>query len=108
MEWTNEKYLRFIDDYRKASVLWDIRNPDYKNNSKKRSVVANLAQKYCVEDGALKKKIKNLRSAFHREHHRLTNRKGGAVDESRKWFAYDALRFILDVTGSCGEVVSHF
>ncbi|XP_073956163.1 uncharacterized protein isoform X1 [Choristoneura fumiferana] len=104
MEWTNEKYLRFIDDYKKASVLWDIRNPDYKNNSKKRSVVAGLAQKYCVEDGALKKKIKNLRSAFHREHHRLTNRKGGSVDESRKWFAYDALRFILDVTGSCGGV----
>ncbi|XP_063364480.1 uncharacterized protein LOC134653107 [Cydia amplana] len=100
MEWTNEKLLNFIKDYRKCKVLWDIRNPNYnKHNIKKRKILIAFGQKYGMDEGSVRKKIKNLRSAFHREHHRLTSKMKDESDDVRKWFAYDALKFILDVTG---------
>ncbi|XP_063536629.1 uncharacterized protein LOC134746231 [Cydia strobilella] len=101
MEWTNEKLLNFINDYRKCKVLWDIRNPNYKHNSKKRKILIAFGQKYGMDEGSVRKKIKNLRSAFHREHHRLTSKMKDdhESDDVRKWFAYDALKFILHVTG---------
>lgn len=46
----------------------------------------------------LKKKIKNLRSAFHREHKKLKGKKSGSSPSKKgKWFAYEQLRFLLDV-----------
>jgi len=30
MEWSNEKYLDFIEDYRKIEVLWDVGCPQFK------------------------------------------------------------------------------
>lgn len=112
MEWCNEKYLDFIEDYRKSEVLWDVRNSNYKNNRVKRDVLLGLAQKYNSDEDSVKKKIKNLRSAFHREHNRLTNKKSGSgsTKESKKWFAYESLQFILDVTeprpGTASIIVS--
>ncbi|XP_047991112.1 uncharacterized protein LOC125230123 isoform X1 [Leguminivora glycinivorella] len=101
MEWTNEKLLSFINDYRKCKVLWDIRNPNYKHNGNKRKILITIGQKYGMDEGSVRKKIKNLRSAFHREHHRLMNKikDDHESEDVRKWFAYDALKFILDVTG---------
>lgn len=100
MEWCSEKYLDFIQDYRKCEVLWDVRNSNYKNNRVKRDVLLGLAQKYNLDEETIKKKIKNLRSAFHREHNRLYNKKSGSGSskDSKKWFAYESLQFILDVT----------
>ncbi|XP_049835039.1 uncharacterized protein LOC126278808 [Schistocerca gregaria] len=56
--------------------------------------------KYEIEESTVKKKIKNLRSAFHREHSRVTSTKSDSATnlEDRKWFAYESLKFILDVT----------
>ncbi|XP_061716396.1 uncharacterized protein LOC133524416 isoform X2 [Cydia pomonella] len=100
MGWSNEKLLNFINDYKKCKVLWDIRNPNYKHNNKKRKILIAFGQKYGMDEGSVRKKIKNLRSAFHREHHRLTSKMKDdhESDEVRKWFAYDALKFILDVS----------
>lgn len=109
MEWCNEKYLDFIEDYRKSEVLWDVRNSNYKNNRVKSVVLLALAQKYNLDEDGIKKKIKNLRSAFHREHHRLTNKiksGSGSNKEIKKWFAYEPLKFILGVTEPRPRTVS--
>nr|CAI5823421.1 unnamed protein product [Callosobruchus analis] len=100
MEWCNQKYLDFIEDYRKCEVLWDVRNSKYKNNRIKRDYLLGLARKYDLVEDDIKKKIKNLRSAFHREHNRIVNKKSGSgfTNDNKKWFAYDSLKFILDVT----------
>lgn len=46
----------------------------------------------------VKRKIKNLRSAFHREHKKLTQKKSGSSPRKKgKWFAYELLSFLLDV-----------
>ena len=43
-------------------------------------------------------KIKNLRTAFHREHKSQTHTKSGSSPIKRsKWFAYDLLIFLLNV-----------
>ncbi|KAG8338555.1 hypothetical protein J6590_000225 [Homalodisca vitripennis] len=56
-----------------------------------------LAIKYDCSVTDLKKKVKNLRSAFHRKHKRITKPKSGSSPKKEKWFAYNLLSFLLDV-----------
>ncbi|XP_047499741.1 uncharacterized protein LOC125046132 isoform X4 [Penaeus chinensis] len=98
MNWSQEKNIEFIEEYRKLSVLWDVRLQEYKNNQAKLDALRGLAEKYNCDVEMLKKKIKNLRTAFRREHKRLTQKKSGSSPiKTGKWFAYELLLFLLDV-----------
>lgn len=118
MELSNEKILSFIEDYRKCELLWDIRRADYKDNKKKNQQIQELANKYESTVELIKRKIKNLRCAFHREHKALIIKNSGLNPKKKaKWFAYEALTFLLEVElskrGNAAEEnnsseVSHF
>ncbi|KAG0704542.1 hypothetical protein GWK47_024670 [Chionoecetes opilio] len=97
MNWSQEKNVEFIEEYRKLAVLWDIRLADYKNNHAKLDALWGLAEKFNC-DVAMVKNIKNLRTAFRHEHKSLTQKKSGSSPIKRsKWFAYDLLIFLLDM-----------
>ncbi|KAG8314676.1 hypothetical protein J6590_087261 [Homalodisca vitripennis] len=69
----------------------------YKDRNIKCDKLKQLAIKYDCSVTDLKKKVKNLRSAFHREHKRITKPKIGSSPKKEKWFAYNLLTFLLDV-----------
>ena len=77
MNWSQEKKIEFIEEYRKVVVLWDIRMEEYKNNHAKLGALRGLANKFNC-DAAFVKKIKNLRSDFCREHENLSQKKSGS------------------------------
>lgn len=93
MSWSQEKIIKFIEEFRKSFSLWDTRLSEYKNNKAKLGELQKLATKFDCDVATIKKKIKNLRSAFRREQKQLS----GSSKKRSTWFAYDLLLFILDV-----------
>ena len=101
MSWSQEKTVEFIKEYRKLVVLWDIRLEEYKNNHGKLGAQRKLAKRFDCDVAMVKKKIKNLRTAFRREHRGVTKKKSESSPIKRsKWFAYDLLMFLVDVDSS--------
>lgn len=97
MEWNIQKTTLFIEDYHTSPELWNNKSASYKDRNVKSDKLKLLATKYECSVDELKKKIKNLRSAFHREHKRITKPKSGSSPKKEKWFAYNLLTFLLDV-----------
>lgn len=98
MSWSLEKTANFIESYRNSPVLWDIRLKDYRNNLVKLDALRLLAELYQCDVATVRSKIKNLRTAFHREHNSRTRKKSGSSPTKKsKWFGYDLLLFLVDV-----------
>lgn len=99
MEWKIEETTHFIEDYHNSPELWDNRSVVYRDNKLKYDKLSLLASKYNCSVTDIKKKIKNLRSAFHRERNKLeTSKKSGSSPSKKKtWFGYDLLGFLRDV-----------
>jgi hypothetical protein len=62
MEWSNDKTIMFIEDYRNSEILWNHRLKDFKNNRKKLDILQNLSEKYGNDIIALKFKKENKKS----------------------------------------------
>lgn len=98
MEWSNEKTILLIEDYHNSPELWNNKINEYKDIRVKNDKLKQLADKYNCTVSEIKKKIKNLRSAFHRERKKLLSKKSGSSPNKRgKWFAYELLSFLIDV-----------
>ncbi|KAG8323548.1 hypothetical protein J6590_001260 [Homalodisca vitripennis] len=97
MGWSNQKTTLFIEDYHNTPELWDNRSVFYKDRNIKCDKLKQLAINYNCSVTDLKKKVKKLRSAFHREHKRITKPKSGSSPKKEKWFGYNLLTFLLDV-----------
>ncbi|XP_019870976.1 uncharacterized protein LOC109599427 [Aethina tumida] len=91
-EWSKDTILAFIEDYHHSPELWNFNHTRYADAAIRAETTIKLAAKYNCEVWELKKKIKNLRSAFHREHKKLSTLK----KRGPKWFAYDRLCFLLN------------
>lgn len=108
MDWKNEKIIEFIEDYRNSPELWDNTIPEYKDNLLKNNKVEQLSRKYECTVHQVKKKIKNLRSAYHRERKKIQNSyMHSSFPRKPKWFAFDLLRFLKDIDGSYNHNVSN-
>jgi hypothetical protein len=75
MEWNKDQCLQFIEDYRLYPELWPSTDKDYKNKQKRTDALQKLAQKYSSDSKGILKKIKSLRSYFHKEHSKVLNKK---------------------------------
>src|SRR5436190_395284 len=65
---------------------------------KKLDVFKTLSKKYGTNIASLKKKIKNLRTQFHREHNTITKTfSGQSPIKKMKWCYYHCLCFLLDI-----------
>ena len=65
--WSNDKVLKFIEDYHGFTCLWDVTCSDYKNRVKRKAALESLATVHEVPVGDIEKKIHNLKSSFYRE-----------------------------------------
>ena len=97
-EWSNEKTLEFIEEYRKYIVLWRSSDKKYKNREERRSALQELGEKFSLDSKSILNKIKSLRSYFHRERSKELKKKSGSSAEeiyTSSWFAYKHMFFIL-------------
>lgn len=101
IEWSRAIILDFIEDYRRQRVLWDPNTKGYHIKQTKYEALKLLGQKYGAEIRSIRSKIKSLRSSFHREHGKVLNGRRKGLNYQPMWFAYDAIRFILD--GESGD-----
>lgn len=101
IEWSRATILDFIEDYRRQRVLWDPNTKGYHIKQTKYEALKSLGQKYGAEIRSIRSKIKSLRSSFHREHGKVINGRRKGLNYQPMWFAYDAIRFILD--GETGD-----
>ena len=107
--WPTEKVLLLIEDFHSAACLWEVTNPDYKNRTKKRNAIEELAKKYEVSVGDVEKKINNLKTAFQREHKKINqSKKSGTSPIKTSWFAYEHLLFLLQGSESRGSRSTDF
>nr|AGL96298.1 RE65945p1 [Drosophila melanogaster] len=96
VEWSRSTILNFIEDYRRQRVLWDPNTKGYHIKQTKYEALKLLSQKYGTEIRSIRSKIKSLRSSFHREHGKVLSGRNRGVIYQPMWFAYEAIRFILD------------
>lgn len=96
VEWSRATILGFIEDYRRQRVLWDPNTKGYHIKQTKYEALKALGQKYGAEIRSIRSKIKSLRSSFHREHGKVINGRRKGLNYQPMWFAYNAIRFILD------------
>lgn len=96
IEWSRATILDFIEDYRRQRVLWDPNTKGYHIKQTKYEALKTLGYKYGAEIRSIRSKIKSLRSSFHREHGKVLNFRRKGLSYQPMWFAYDAIRFILD------------
>lgn len=104
VEWSRATILGFIEDYRRQRVLWDPNTKGYHIKQTKYEALKLLSHKYGTEIRSIRSKIKSLRSSFHREHGKVLNGRNRGVLYQPMWFAYEAIRFILD--GERGDTVA--
>ncbi|EDV39323.1 uncharacterized protein Dana_GF24558 [Drosophila ananassae] len=96
IEWSRATILSFIEDYRRQRVLWDPNTKGYHIKQTKYEALKLLSSKYGTEIRSIRSKIKSLRSSFHREHGKVLSGRNRGVHYQPMWFAYEAIRFILD------------
>ncbi|KAH8379529.1 hypothetical protein KR009_005437 [Drosophila setifemur] len=96
IEWSRATILSFIEDYRRQRVLWDPNTKGYHIKQTKYEALKLLSSKYGTEIRSIRSKIKSLRSSFHREHGKVLSGRTRGVHYQPMWFAYEAIRFILD------------
>jgi len=97
-DWSSEKTLDFIEEYRKCTVLWRSLDNNSKNREERRSAPQELVEKYSLDSKSILNKIKSLRWYFHREHSKVLKKKSGSsADEIYRssWFAYKLMLFYL-------------
>ena len=65
-EWSSEKTLDFIEEYRKYTVLWRSVDRNYKDLGERRSALQQRGEKYSLDSKSIQNKIESVRWYFHR------------------------------------------
>ena len=99
MDWNNEQVLALIELYRSRNVLWDSKNPFYKDRNKRHDALMEIAQELNADKTEIEKKIRYLQSHFSRELKKVKKCKSGDGLEDvyiSKWFAFKSMMFLAD------------
>lgn len=99
MEWPRDLVLQLIELYRDNPVLWDPRNPNYKDRTKKSDAWKAISSKLNVDRIHVEKKIDTLTGQLRRELKKMKQPKSGSGSEDvykGNWFAFNSLSFLLD------------
>ncbi|XP_063048728.1 uncharacterized protein LOC134442596 [Engraulis encrasicolus] len=110
VQWTEELERVLISFYMEHQCLWNIKAKAYKNRDLRKAALEELCQQLKLNSGGhqvveqdVKKKFKNLRTVFTREHAAVveSSRSGAGAAEIYvpKWKYYQQLLFLRD---SCG------
>lgn len=98
--WSNERILDFINEIHKHPTLWDVETNEYKDRNAKKNIWVKIANKFNISSEEAYRKFKNLRTYAKNEEKKKKCSNEGS--KQVKWFAYDAISFILsrDITNS--------
>lgn len=86
--WKKQKSIELIECYRKRTVLWDIKNEDYKESVKKFAAWAEIAKIFNTDIYEVRRKMQAILAAFRRERTKAYS----------TWFGLEHLTFLHDLT----------
>lgn len=92
--WSNEKIIDFINEVHLHPELWNVETGVYKDRNAKKDGWVVISAKIGVTSDEAYKKFRSLRTYVKNEE-KKKNKSGSAGDKQVKWFAYDAISFIL-------------
>ncbi|KAL2102136.1 hypothetical protein ACEWY4_001304 [Coilia grayii] len=104
-QWTEEMERLLITFYMEHQCLWNVKAKSYKNRDQRKKALEELCQQLTnehqiVNEQDVKKKFKNLRTVFAREHSAVvdSSRSGSGATEVYlpKWKYYTSLLFLRD------------
>uniref|UniRef100_A0A1A9UYZ6 MADF domain-containing protein n=1 Tax=Glossina austeni TaxID=7395 RepID=A0A1A9UYZ6_GLOAU len=92
MEWSREKTLALIQEYRKRRGLWDMTHDDYRKKEFKNKLLMEVSESLGgnIAISEIEKKFHTLRTQYHREINRMKIIK----PYHSKWFGFKYLQFL--------------
>ncbi|XP_073817597.1 uncharacterized protein [Musca autumnalis] len=92
MEWTREKTLALIQEYRKRRGLWDMTHEDYRKKDVKHKLLVEVVESLGgnIPILEIEKKFHTLRTQYHREINRMKRKE----PYNSKWFGFKCLQFL--------------
>ncbi|KAI4468047.1 hypothetical protein MML48_2g00001562 [Holotrichia oblita] len=110
MKWNSNQIITFLNIYEKYTILWDIRDKDYKNSLKRANAFDQFLKELIAIEGfgdvnldVLKTKLKTIKTVYRQELNKCIKSKksGSGTDDVYKpkliWFA-TANEFLKNVT----------
>ncbi|KAI4477458.1 hypothetical protein M0802_014704 [Mischocyttarus mexicanus] len=98
MEWTRDKTLELLREYQQRRVLWDWNARGYRDRTKRKRAIQELAEILSCNTLEVEKKITNLKCQYSREVHKIQNSRDVATRPDdvyvSKWFAFKAMQFL--------------
>ncbi|XP_015512678.1 uncharacterized protein [Neodiprion pinetum] len=98
MEWTRDKTLELLHAYQERRMLWDWGARGYRDRTKRRRAIQELADMLNCNTLEIEKKITNLKCQYSREVHKIQNSRDVATGPDdiyvSKWFAFKAMQFL--------------
>lgn len=93
--WSNEKILSFINSIYLRPELWDMEENSYQDRNLKKDSWQAIATEYAITTQEAYKKFRSLRTYAKNEQKKMHKSSGSAGSKTVKWFAYNAMSFIL-------------
>lgn len=92
MEWTRDKTLSLIQEYRKRRGLWDMTHEDYRKKEVKQKLLVEVSETLGgnIPIMEVEKKFHTLRTQYHREINRMKRKE----PYNSKWFGFKYLQFL--------------
>ncbi|KAG5858266.1 hypothetical protein JTB14_032633 [Gonioctena quinquepunctata] len=92
--WSNGKIIDFINEVHLHPELWNVETGIYEDRNAKKDGWAVISEKFGITSDEAYKKFRSLRTyAKNEEKKRIKS--GSASGKVVKWFAFDAISFIL-------------
>ncbi|XP_055850016.1 uncharacterized protein LOC129914700 [Episyrphus balteatus] len=92
MEWTRDKTLSLINEYKKRRGLWDMTHEDYRKKEMKQKLLIEVSASLGggIPIVEIEKKFHTLRTQYHREINRMKRKE----PYNSKWFGFKNLQFL--------------
>ncbi|XP_055906035.1 uncharacterized protein LOC129941434 [Eupeodes corollae] len=92
MEWTRDKTLSLINEYKKRRGLWDMTHEDYRKKEMKHKLLLEVSASLGggIPIVEIEKKFHTLRTQYHREINRMKRKE----PYNSKWFGFKNLQFL--------------
>lgn len=99
-EWTEEKCLQLIREFRTRPILWDQKDPFYFKKNMKPKAWQEISDKINISPDKCKHKMIILMSSFRREKAKIMHSIADCADASQAykstWFAFKDMAFLMD------------
>lgn len=99
-EWSREETFNLISIYEKSSVLWDVKNSEYRNRDRKNKIIQEMAENFQCSSEEIQRKLHNLRNQMSQELRKMVkkkNRNGTDEVDISNWPYFSALKFLIPV-----------